>query len=88
MGVEKHCDRQTELSVCKEFRGEQAGQRDCIQYYGDNHAERTKAIPFSTYVMKKLKALLAIPKKKTLLELLPWFGSQPADCYSKLKSKK
>lgn len=44
-----------------------------------------KPYHYLTYVLEKMKALCPFPKKEALLELLPWSGSLPADCYSKLK---
>ena len=44
-----------------------------------------KPYHYLTYVMEKMKGLWPFPKKEALLELLPWSGSLPADCYSKLK---
>ena len=44
-----------------------------------------KPYHYLTCVMERMKDLGPFPKKEALLELLPWSGSLPADCYSKLK---
>ena len=44
-----------------------------------------KPYHYLTYVMEKMKALWPFPKKEALQELLPWSGSLPADCCSKLQ---
>ena len=67
----------------KSFRGAQASAA-IYSIMETTMLNRLKSYHYLTYVMKKLKSLLAI-SEKNLLELLPWFDSQPADCCSKLK---
>lgn len=62
MCIEKLCNRETELAVCKNHL-EYAGQRDCIQYYRSSYAKWTKAMPLSHLCNGEAERPEPVPEK-------------------------
>ena len=72
-GIEKLCDRQAEMAVCKEHPW-CTGQRDRIQHYRNSHAERPEAILLSHLCDGEDGSPVAISEVKVrMITYLPLF---------------